>query len=188
MLPENSKCVFRGILFDVYQWPQKMFDGSVQTFEMLKRADTAEIIATKNGKIMLQEQEQPNKQKFFCLPGGRIEKKEEPLDGAKRELLEESGFVSKKWSLYHDIQPLHKMDWKIYVFLAQDCQLAQEPQLDAGEKIQIHWITLDEFIDLIDSDKLAWIEQDFRVQCVRAKYNEAVRMKLEEELFEVSNF
>lgn len=183
MLPINSKLVFRGVLFDVYQWQQKMFDGSVQTFEMLKRADTAEIIAIKDGKIMLQEQEQPNKPTFLCLPGGRIEENEELLDGAKRELLEESGFVSENWSLYHSVKPLSKMDWRIHVFIARDCEFKQDPHLDAGEKIQIQWVTLDELIDLIDSGKLAWIEQDFRVQMVRAKYNEHAKEELRRELF-----
>ncbi len=38
-IPPNAKRVFKGIIFDVYQWQQKMFDGSKETFEMLKRAN-----------------------------------------------------------------------------------------------------------------------------------------------------
>ena len=37
VIPHNAKKVFNGILFDVYQWKQKMFDNSIKTFEMLKR-------------------------------------------------------------------------------------------------------------------------------------------------------
>lgn len=183
MLPEKAKRVFEGILFDVYQWPQEMFDGSIETFEMLKRVDTAEIIAIKDGKIMLQEQEQPGKPQFLCLPGGRIEKDEEPLEGAKRELLEESGFVSDDWSLFHSVEPSHKMDWRIYVYVARDCRFIQKQNLDAGEKIQIRWVTLDELLDLIDSGQLGWIEQDFRVQCVRAKYHQPAKEELERKIF-----
>jgi len=183
MIPEKAKRVFEGVLFDVYQWPQEMFDGSIEIFEMLKRADTAEIIATKDGKIMLQEQEQPGKPSFLCLPGGRIEKDEKPLDGAKRELLEESGFVSEDWSLFHSIRPSHKMDWSIFVYVARDCRFVQEQNLDAGEKIQIRWVTLDELLDLVDSSQLGWIEQDFRVQCVRAKYHQPTKEEIERKIF-----
>lgn len=175
MIPENAKKVFSGILFDVYQWPQKMFDGTTETFEMLKRQDTAEIIATKDGKIMIQEQEQPGKPFFLCLPGGRIEYDEDPLDGAKRELLEETGFTSDEWSLYRSVQPSHKLDWRIHVFVAKNCTYQQEPQLDAGERITIRWVTLDELIALVDVGKLAWIEQDLRMELIRAKFDASTK-------------
>ncbi len=44
-IPEQAELKFHGVIFDVYQWPQEMFDGSTETFEMLRRADTVKIIA-----------------------------------------------------------------------------------------------------------------------------------------------
>ena len=44
LIPKQAECKFRGELFDVYQWPQKLFDGSMSTFEMLKRDDTVVIV------------------------------------------------------------------------------------------------------------------------------------------------
>lgn len=44
-IPEQAELKFHGVIFDVYQWPQEMFDGSVETFEMLRRADTVKIMA-----------------------------------------------------------------------------------------------------------------------------------------------
>lgn len=35
-LPPQAKKVFTGQIFDVYQWEQEMYDGSFETFEMLK--------------------------------------------------------------------------------------------------------------------------------------------------------
>jgi len=34
LVPEEAKLVFKGIIYDVYQWEQKMFDGTFSTFEM----------------------------------------------------------------------------------------------------------------------------------------------------------
>ena len=60
-IPPDAKKVFSGVLFDVYQWEQKMFDGSVATFEKLKRPDTVVVFPVlPNGRIILTEQEQPN--------------------------------------------------------------------------------------------------------------------------------
>jgi len=183
MIPSHAKKVFSGVIFDVYQWPQEMFDGSHETFEMLQRADTAEVIAVKDGKILLQEQEQPNKPIFYCLPGGRIEEKEEPLAGAKRELLEESGFVSEQWENFHCVKPFSKVEWNMYVYVARDCRLIQEQRLDAGEKINTHWITLDELIEMIDTGKVSRIEQEFMMQCIRAKYHQPSYIELKSRIF-----
>lgn len=38
-IPPNAQRVFSGKIFDVYQWPQPLFDGSIATFEVAKRLD-----------------------------------------------------------------------------------------------------------------------------------------------------
>ena len=52
-IPQQAKKVFKGTIFSVYQWQQKMFDGTFQTFEMLKRAYTIEVIASAGDKIFM---------------------------------------------------------------------------------------------------------------------------------------
>lgn len=130
-----------------------MFDGSFETFEMLKRVNTVEIIATSGDKIYLSHQSQPNKSDFYSLLGGRAEEGEDPLVTAKRELLEESGLSSDKWELLKVSQPMHKIDWEIYTYIAKDCKKVAEQKLDAGEQIEIIECTFDEFIEIVLSDK-----------------------------------
>ena len=51
-LPENAKLVFKGVMFDTYQWEVDGYDGSKRIFEKLKRPDTVMIIPiTEEGKI-----------------------------------------------------------------------------------------------------------------------------------------
>ena len=152
-IPPEAKRVFKGIIFDVYQWPQKLFDGTETTFEMLKRVNTAEIIAVKDGKLCLTHQSQPNKADFYSVFGGRGEEEEAPLDTAEGELLEESGLSSDNWELFKEYQPLHKIDWSIYVYIAKDCKQVAAPRLDAGEQIEVMERTFEEFIDIVLSDK-----------------------------------
>ena len=183
MIPDGAEKKFEGIIFDVWQWEQEMFDGTTETFEILDREDTAEVIAIKDDRIMLQDQEQPSKPPFLCLPGGRINRGEDPLDGAKRELLEESGFVSGEWELFHSIRPTSKLAWQIHVFIARDSEFKQDPQLDAGEKIETKWVTFDELLDLVDREELNWIEQDLRMQFIRAKYHKPSYTALKAKIF-----
>ncbi|OGK64599.1 hypothetical protein A2313_01695 [Candidatus Roizmanbacteria bacterium RIFOXYB2_FULL_41_10] len=152
-IPTHAKRVFKGIIFDVYQWQQQMFDNTMATFEMLKRPNTVEVIATRNQKILLSKQSQPNKKDFYSLFGGRSETHEDPLVTAKRELIEESGFSSNNWDLFKIYEPLHKIDWKIYTYIARQCQKEAPQKLDSGEKIEIVECGFDEFIDIILSDQ-----------------------------------
>lgn len=152
-IPSQAKRVFKGVIFDVYQWSQKMFDGSVATFEKLKRPDTVEVIAAVENKILILEQEQPNHAPFVSLPGGRVDGGEKPLAAAKRELLEESGYVSNNWKKWDSFSPYDKIVWQIHWFVARDCKLKHKPRPDVGEKISTRLISFEEFIGLSDQKK-----------------------------------
>jgi ADP-ribose pyrophosphatase len=47
-IPENAKKVFDGIIFDIYQWEQEQFDGTIKTFEKAKRPDTVVVFPVLN--------------------------------------------------------------------------------------------------------------------------------------------
>jgi ADP-ribose pyrophosphatase len=154
-IPSQAKRVFKGLIFDVYQWEQEVFDGSIQTYEMLSRQDTVDVIALKGDKILLAHQSQPTQPDFYSLFGGRLEENEDPLVGAKRELLEESGLQSDDWELFKEYDLIHKIDWTIYTYIARNCEYVSDQKLDAGEKIEIVECTFDEFIELVLSKKFA---------------------------------
>src|SRR3989344_6006543 len=100
-IPPQAKRVFKGVIFDVYQWEQKMFDGTTTTFEKLKRPDTVVVFPIlPDGRILLTEQEQPGKQLFIGATGGRVDENEDILESAKRELLEESGYKAEEYVLW----------------------------------------------------------------------------------------
>src|SRR5487761_1525106 len=91
LIPDNATQVFEGQSLDVYQWLQKMCDGSTKTFEMLKRPDTVQIVAIKDGKIVMVDDEQPNRAACVHFPGGILDKDDVSwLAAAKRELVEET--------------------------------------------------------------------------------------------------
>lgn len=149
LIPDQAKMVFRGKIFDVYQWPQKMFDGTTETFEMLKRADTVEIIAIKDDKIVITRQKQPRKDWYYAFPGGRADVEEEnELVTAKRELREETGMEFRNWRLIKVVQPFAKVDWLVYTFLATDFIDQGEQELDAGEMIEVKEASFAEMVKL----------------------------------------
>lgn len=147
----GAKKVFSGVVFDIYQWKQKMYDGSFATFEKLKRPDTVNVIpVTDDNKIIILRQSQPGfKKSIFSIAGGRIDKGEKPLEAAKRELLEETGHKAKKWELWYSYQPHVKMDYAIYTFIARGCEKVANQKLDAGEKIKLSYVDFSEFLRIV---------------------------------------
>lgn len=151
-LPEHAKKVFQGKIFSVYQWEQKMYDGSTATFEMLKRPGTIQIIPILEGRVMLSYEEQPTKPRSYTFLGGRMEPNEEPLVTAKRELLEESGLQSDDWELIKTYQNEGKIDWPTYLYVARNCKKVDEPNLDPGEQIEVKAVDWDQFIEITSSE------------------------------------
>ena len=159
LLPKNAERVFKGIIFDTYQWKQELFDGSFATFEMLRRPDTVKVIPIKDGKLLVQEQEQPSLGFFYDFPGGRHDvDTETELEAVRRELLEETGMRFGTWKLIRVEQPQVKIDWLVYTFLATDFIDQVEQKLEAGEKIknvQKNFAEVKELIKNPDSRYLA---------------------------------
>lgn len=151
-IPQDAKLVFKGIIFDVYQWEQKMFDGSFETFEAIKRPGTVQIIPTIADKVLLSNEEQPGKPRQTTFFGGRMEDGEEPLLTAKRELLEETGLQSDDWQLYKEYQSEGKIEWPMFLYVARNCRKVQEPHLDAGEKIDIKEFGFTDFVETVSRE------------------------------------
>lgn len=179
-LPKHAKKVFSGIMYDVYQWEQELYDGTKETFEKMKRADTVSVIPiTTDGKIMLSEQEQPGTAPFVGSFGGRMDPGETPLEAAQRELLEETGYVATEWTLWHAVQPHDKIDWAIYIFIAKGCKKIAEQNVDAGEKIKTLFVTFEELLELARQDSFRdheLILKLFRVMHDKKKFAETKKL------------
>ncbi len=157
-IPNSAKCVFKGLLHEVWQWQQAMFDGSFQTFESIKRRDSVTVMAiTKDKKIIVNFEEQPHRGSFISLSGGVTEEGESFLENAKRELLEETGFESaeENWLLWKKTDVLN--NWKIeywnHLFLARNCEKVSEQSLDVGEKIEVKLFEFEDFIKITQGEK-----------------------------------
>ena len=150
LIPGQAKLAFKGMIFDTYQWPQDLFDGSSHTFEMLKRPDTVTAICVVKDKVLVIDDEQPYLGSRRSFPGGRVDEDDESLlAAAQREVSEETGYSFKNWRLVKVSQPYRKMEWFVYVFLAWDVTEQQAPNLDAGEKITAQSLTFDELKALV---------------------------------------
>jgi len=154
-IPKEAKRVFEWVMFDVRQWQQLMFDGSLRTFEMISREHTGIVLPIQDDKIALTYQIQPHKHEWYWdFFGWRIDDGEDPLLGTERELLEEAWMVSDDRSLVFTSSKSWHIDWNSYYFVARDVRVIQETTYDGGEKMEIRWVSFEEMVELIKTDKL----------------------------------
>lgn len=163
LLPENATCVFTGEIFDVYQWPQRIFDGSTETFEMLRRFDTIQVIAVKDGKLVLIKDEQPGRPAQVFPPRGRVDSDDASwLEAAKREMLEETGMTFQNWRLVEVIQPAAKIEWFVATFVATDFLKQDQQKLDGGERITVWLETVEKIRELtLDGTYVSYLRPFF---------------------------
>lgn len=133
LIPNGAEKVFSGIIHDVYQWQEKLFDGREATYEMIRRADTVRTIGIVGDKLLMIHDHQPHKGKNFGFPGGRADDKldESWLAAAQRELKEETGYSFANWRLIQVTQPEPKSERFVATYLAWD-PTQSEAQLDEG--------------------------------------------------------
>ena len=69
-----------------------------------------------------------------------MDKDEDPLTAAKRELLEETGYVADEYIFWSATQLLRQTEWALYTFIAKGCKKGGKQKLDPGEKIKMKLI------------------------------------------------
>lgn len=154
LIPPEAERVFQGMIFDVYQWQQELFDGSTATFERIKRADTVLAICIVDDKILVVEDEQPGRAKTVKFPGGRVDPEDDSmLTAAKREIREETGYEFVQWKLANVVQPENKIEWFVSIYIANNITRQQPAQGDAGEKIESVLYSFEEVKQMVNEGK-----------------------------------
>jgi ADP-ribose pyrophosphatase len=112
--------------------------GKKHDFYVIEAPDWINIVAvTDNDDVLLIRQYRHGIGAVTIeIPGGVIDSGETPLEAAKRELLEETGFVSDNWSLIGEVIPNPAIqNNRCYTFLAESSRKVRDPQFDTTEYI-----------------------------------------------------
>ena len=90
------------------------------------------------------------------IPGGVIEDDENPEEGMRRELLEETGYQFDEVELISTIYANPSTAGnKTFCYLARGGKKVQKQQLDAHEQITVHEYTIEEVKQFLAENKIA---------------------------------
>ncbi len=181
-IPKSAKQVFKGTVFDVYQWKQKLFNGKHKIFEVAVRQSTISVIATIKDKIVVLHMQQPRTPWYYTLPGGYIDVPgETPRQAALRELLEETGLKPKRFKLWRVYNEHSRMVSKHYFYIAQDCKKVSEIKPDGGEKIKVYLKSFDQFLQFSSVD--SFHNHGLMIEMLRAKLDPKLKNKFKKLIF-----
>jgi len=124
----------------------KFLDATI--FEFRSWANV--VALTKSNEVVLIKQYRHGVEKVLWeIPGGVVEDGEHPLEGVKRELLEETGYTAAKFIEIGQLYPNPALQTNtMYCYLALNAEKVTTQSLDDGEDIEIHLVTLDELISM----------------------------------------
>jgi ADP-ribose pyrophosphatase len=133
-------------------------DGRViDEYYVLEYPDWVNVIAiTKDGKFVMETQyRHALGVNSIELPCGVMEEGETPMEAAKRELLEETGYGNGEWSELMTIAPNPSTMSNItHCFLAVGVEKISEPSLDDTEELTVHLMSEEEVKFLLENDKM----------------------------------
>jgi ADP-ribose pyrophosphatase len=147
-----SEDVFRGKLLHVKRDVVMLPDGTNATREYIDHPGAVMIIPKLSDGTLLFERQfrYPHHRVFIEFPAGKIDRGEDPLTSAKRELLEETGYVAARWTYITTLDPLISYsNERIGVYFADELTF-HKAALDAGEFLETFAATLDEALGWVD--------------------------------------
>ena len=144
--------LFHGVALHVVKDRILLPDGSESVREIsLHNGAAAVIPILPDGRVIMERQfRYAHGRVMLEIPAGKLDTPDEPhLDGAKRELYEETGAVAGKYTYLGSVAPSPALiNEVIYIYMAEDITLG-ESHLDKGEFLNVEYYTLDVLYEMV---------------------------------------
>ena len=152
----ESEEVFSGRLLKVRRDRVRLPDGNDALREYIRHPGAVAIVPLlDDGRVVLERQfRYPVGQVFIEIPAGKLEPGEDHLETAKRELLEETGYVAAEWGrlgLIHNA--IGYSDEGIEIWEARGLELRKQ-QLAEGEFLEVFTLPLAEALAMARDGRL----------------------------------
>jgi ADP-ribose pyrophosphatase len=157
----SSKVSFEGPVFRVVTEEVREPGGQAHRRDVVRHPGSVVVLAVDDSKnkrdplILLERQyRHAAAQYLYEIPAGSLDPGEDPLAGAKRELLEETGYKAKQWSklIRFYASPGFLGEW-MQIYLAEGLTPGDATPED-DEQIELFAVPLSELLRQIDAGRI----------------------------------
>jgi ADP-ribose pyrophosphatase len=156
----SSKLSYEGPLFRVYT-DEILEQGRKVMRDVVRHNGSVVVLAIDDAKskrdpliVMERQYRHAAKEYLLEVPAGKLEEGEDALVGAKRELLEETGFRAARWRkmVRYFASPGFLGEW-MQVFIAEGLTVG-EAQPEYDEQLEIEMMPLSKLLAMIEAGKV----------------------------------
>ncbi len=175
-----SETVYRGKLLLVKCDTVRLPDGKAATREYVEHNGAVMIIPVLDSGDLVMERQYRYVMRRHCIefPAGKIDAGEAPLATARRELLEETGYIAGEWTYLATIHPTVAYSTeRILVYLARGLD-HRGSKLDEGEFLEVLELAPAALLDLVRCGEITdvktvmgalWLEKLLRGEWVAGR-------------------
>lgn len=153
----KSREVYKCSLFRVTEDEAREPKGGFEIKRSIVRHAGSAVMLAEDEKrriLLVRQYRLPAEKYLWELPAGRLDPGEKPLQAAKRELIEETGYRARKWTKLASffVSPGYVGE-RMTIYMAQDLVAGEATPME-DERIEARWFTRREIAEMIRTGKI----------------------------------
>lgn len=169
----STEKIFEGKVISLQVDEVELPDGNRSKREIIKHPGAVAVIAvTEENKILMVEQYRKAMERSLVeIPAGKLEKGEDPVDSACRELEEETGYECER------MEPITSFytspgfaDELVHLFFAHSIRKKENAaQVDEDEFVELYELSLEEAVEYMKEGKIRDAKTAYAIQYLQLR-------------------
>lgn len=155
--------VHQGRVFNLFRENITLDNGVTLDMDVIRHPGASAIVPLINGTevVLIKQYRHAIGNFIWEIPAGTLDLDEEPIECARRELTEETGFSTHTLEKLGEITPVPGYsDERIHIFLARNLEPARQ-NLDKDEVLNVHHLEFTDALEMIHKGEI----QDGKTIC-----------------------
>jgi ADP-ribose pyrophosphatase len=152
----SSDVVYEGKLLHVRSDQVRLPDGHTATREYIVHPGAVLVVPVlDDGRLVVERQfRYPLNRVMVEFPAGKLDPPEDPLECAKRELIEEAGYEARTWTALGNVHSIVSYSTEAIAFFVAEGLSHVGAKLDHGEFLEIVEMSADDMLAALDRGEI----------------------------------
>lgn len=149
----ETTTLHHGRVFRLVREKVTLSNGTTVDLDLIRHPGAAAMVplGRDNSLILIRQYRHAVGDFLWEIPAGTLNPEEVPLECARRELIEETGYAAGRWEKLGEIVPVPGYsDERIHIFLATELNPARQ-NLDPDEILHVHSLPMEKAFEMIET-------------------------------------